>query len=91
MAREMMSNTATKLDEMTVMRQSSAPSRPSMISTVPAQVTSGITTQRTRRKIIASATIMMPKIALPKTTRSLLTKLTMSAAIIGTPPTNNRA
>ena len=39
-------NTATKLEEMTVMRQSSAPSRPSMISTVAEQVMSGMTTQR---------------------------------------------
>ena len=73
------------------MRQSSTPSKPSMISTVALQVTSGITTQRTRRKIIASTTSMIPRMALPNTTRSLATKLTISAAIIGTPPTNKRA
>ena len=86
-ARVMISNTATKLEEITVIRQSRAPSRPSMITTVALQVTRGITTQRTRRNMNARISSMMPRIAEPKITRSLAIKLTMSAAIMGTPPT----
>ena len=91
MASVMISNTATKLDDITVMRQSSAPSRPSMITTVAVQVTSGITTQRARRKIRAKISSMIPRMAAPNTTRSLPIKLTISAAIIGTPPTKMSA
>ena len=79
------------MEEMTVMRQSRAPSNPSMMMTVALQVTTGIRTQRRRRKINASTSSMMPSMALPKMTRSLAMKLTMSAAIIGTPPTKMSA
>ena len=86
-AKDTTRRTATKFAEMTVIRQSRKPSRPSIIVTVIKQFVTGITTHLTSRKIIASIIIISKIIAVPKTNRSLSTKATISAAIMGTPPT----
>ena len=82
-----MSSTATKFEEITVMRQSSQASRPSIKMAVAAQFAMGPTTQRQSRKMMPNTKTMMPIMAAPNVTRSERTKLIISAAIIGTPPT----
>ena len=81
------SNTATEFEEMTVMRQSVAASTPSSKAAVVLHATKGINTHFKIRKITHIAIAMTSKIEEPKVNKSDCTKLSISAAIIGTPPT----
>ena len=69
------------------MRQSVAASTPSNKVAVVLHAVKGINTHFQLRKIIHIAIAMTSKIAEPKVNRSDCTKLSISAAIIGTPPT----
>ena len=81
------SNTATELEEITVIRQSVPPNTPSSNAAVALQVNSGISTHFAALKINHSTQAITSRIAEPKVTRSERTKAIMSAAIMGTPPT----
>ncbi len=69
----MISSTSTKLEEITVSRQSSQPRAPSMITTARAQAAKGRMTQRGWRKITARVTMMNSTTPMPNTTMSLAT------------------
>ena len=85
---EIISSKATKLEEITVNRQSSQLIKPSIITTAVMETAIGNTTKRHERKMRAKVTIINSNTAVPNTTKSLRIKLIISAVIMVIPPTN---
>ncbi len=84
--RVMMRISEMKLDETTVTRQSMKPRKLTMTSATMAQMADGTSTQRRRRKEMASSRTMNSPTPMPKVSISARTNSIMSEAIIGTPP-----
>ncbi len=75
-----------KFEEITVARQSTSPRKPTITKPAITQVTMGRSTQRIFLKITPRVEMRKTRTPIPNTTKSLFTKSTMSAAIMGTPP-----